>query len=159
MDTYTSENTVSDSKEESIAKAIRLMQSGCTEERPLVRPNISTTRIDVSFVVWLSLMLGLWLVLRYVGKAFGISAYITHSVATIGCLMVIVRKAKSFVQNGILLYQKYAPEKMRRSCLFVPSCSEYMLLSIEKYGLIRGMHKGLERLARCHHPNGGEDYP
>ena len=73
--------------------------------------------------------------------------------------MIIIVKTKAVVKNAILLYQKYAPEKMRRSCLFTPSCSEYMLLAIEKYGVFIGVYKGVRRLLRCHHPNGGEDYP
>ncbi|MBQ3055526.1 MAG: membrane protein insertion efficiency factor YidD [Oscillospiraceae bacterium] len=68
-------------------------------------------------------------------------------------------KAKPFVINAVLLYQKHAPERIRRSCLFVPSCSEYMLLAVGKYGVLIGVYKGLHRLLRCHHPNGGEDYP
>ena len=59
----------------------------------------------------------------------------------------------------ILLYQKYAPEFVRASCVFEPCCSEYMKLSIEKYGTIKGLFKGIKRLFRCHYPNGGIDVP
>jgi putative component of membrane protein insertase Oxa1/YidC/SpoIIIJ protein YidD len=34
-----------------------------------------------------------------------------------------------------------------------------MLLAIEKYGLIKGVTKGLKRIWKCKHPNGGVDYP
>ena len=59
----------------------------------------------------------------------------------------------------IHLYQNKAPDKVRLRCVFEPSCSEYMLLAIQKYGLIRGLFKGIRRLWRCHPPNGGKDYP
>jgi len=34
-----------------------------------------------------------------------------------------------------------------------------MILSIEKYGAIKGLIKGCIRLLRCHPPNGGRDEP
>ena len=42
------------------------------------------------------------------------------------------------------------------SCRFVPTCSEYALEAIEKYGALRGGWLGLRRLLRCHpfHPGG-----
>ncbi|VTS01867.1 membrane protein insertion efficiency factor YidD [Tuwongella immobilis] len=45
-------------------------------------------------------------------------------------------------------------------CRFMPSCSEYMILAIQKYGPIIGTWKGCRRLCRCHpwHP-GGFDPP
>lgn len=57
------------------------------------------------------------------------------------------------------LYQHYAPDRVRVKCVFEPSCSEYMILSIEKYGAIKGLIKGCIRLLRCHPPNGGRDDP
>lgn len=45
-------------------------------------------------------------------------------------------------------------------CRFEPSCSRYMIESLNKYGFWRGSFKGLGRLLRCHpwHP-GGSDPP
>jgi putative membrane protein insertion efficiency factor len=45
-------------------------------------------------------------------------------------------------------------------CRFYPSCSEYFILSVRKYGPLRGAYKGVGRLFRCHpwHP-GGYDPP
>ena len=59
----------------------------------------------------------------------------------------------------VLAYQKYAPERIRCSCCFEPTCSNYMLQAIEKYGFWRGFAKGINRLFRCHYPNGGIDKP
>lgn len=59
----------------------------------------------------------------------------------------------------IHLYQKKAPYYIRSSCRFEPSCSEYMILSVEKYGCFKGVYKGIRRLLRCKPPNGGVDYP
>jgi len=45
-------------------------------------------------------------------------------------------------------------------CRFQPSCSRYMIAAVEKYGCLRGVAKGVARIARCHpwHP-GGWDPP
>lgn len=59
----------------------------------------------------------------------------------------------------VRLYQKKAPYYIRSSCRFKPSCSEYMILSVEKYGCFKGVYKGVRRLLRCKPPNGGVDYP
>ncbi|HYP08489.1 MAG TPA: membrane protein insertion efficiency factor YidD [Bryobacteraceae bacterium] len=37
-----------------------------------------------------------------------------------------------------------------RACRFQPTCSEYMLQSIERYGAVRGVGLGLTRLSKCH---------
>ncbi len=34
-------------------------------------------------------------------------------------------------------------------CKFYPSCSEYMILAIKKYGCIKGIYLGIKRLLRC----------
>lgn len=69
----------------------------------------------------------------------------------------------SLFQNLIIkfvrCYQRTAPTSLRQSCRFTPSCSEYMILAVKKYGSIKGFFKGINRICRCHAPNGGEDYP
>lgn len=42
------------------------------------------------------------------------------------------------------------------TCRFVPTCSEYALQAIEKYGIIRGGIMAVRRILRCHpfHPGG-----
>ena len=35
-------------------------------------------------------------------------------------------------------------------CRFIPTCSEYALEAVEKYGVFRGGWLALRRLARCH---------
>ena len=67
--------------------------------------------------------------------------------------------AKHIIIFFIRLYQRYMPYDIRCNCLFVPNCSEYMILAIEKYGVCKGVRKGINRLLRCREPNGGEDYP
>lgn len=74
-------------------------------------------------------------------------------------LISIIIFAKKIICFFIRLYQRYVPFDIRCNCLFVPNCSEYMILAIEKYGVYKGVRMGIDRLLRCHEPNGGEDYP
>lgn len=74
-------------------------------------------------------------------------------------IITLLLSAKRIVIFVIRLYQKYGPYDVRSRCLFIPNCSEYMILAIKKYGLIKGIRKGKDRFHRCHAPNGGEDYP
>jgi len=73
----------------------------------------------------------------------------------IGFLVVL----KQIVIGFVHLYQHYSPEDVRRSCLFKPTCSEYMLLAIEKYGLLKGVFKSFGRFKRCHGDIYSIDYP
>lgn len=42
------------------------------------------------------------------------------------------------------------------ACRFVPTCSEYTLEAVERYGALRGGWMGARRLLKCHpfHPGG-----
>lgn len=35
-------------------------------------------------------------------------------------------------------------------CKFYPSCSNYMMQAIQKYGCMKGIYLGLKRIIRCH---------
>jgi putative component of membrane protein insertase Oxa1/YidC/SpoIIIJ protein YidD len=35
-------------------------------------------------------------------------------------------------------------------CAMYPTCSEYMILAIEKFGTPGGIFKGIRRILRCH---------
>lgn len=59
----------------------------------------------------------------------------------------------------IYLYRYLAPKRLRVACLFEPTCSEYAILALKKYGFIRGWSKAINRITRCKQPNGGIDYP
>ena len=43
------------------------------------------------------------------------------------------------------------------SCRFVPTCSEYALVAIQKYGPLKGGWLAIKRICRCH-PWGGHGY-
>lgn len=57
---------------------------------------------------------------------------------------------KKLSSKGIRFYQKYLSIHLGDRCIFYPTCSEYTLQSIEKYGFLKGWIKGLNRIRRCH---------
>ncbi len=60
----------------------------------------------------------------------------------------------------IRVYQYTLSPLLGNVCRFEPSCSRYMVESLKKYGLVRGLARGLRRLSRCHPWNpGGYDPP
>jgi putative component of membrane protein insertase Oxa1/YidC/SpoIIIJ protein YidD len=76
--------------------------------------------------------------------------------STIACCVCL----KKLLVTAIELYQHYAPEEIRRKCTLIPSCSEYAVMALYKYGVITGLYRIYVRLTRtC---RGGEyriDYP
>lgn len=50
----------------------------------------------------------------------------------------------------IRFYRRHISPHTRPSCRFVPTCSQYALEAIEKYGARRGGWLALKRLCRCH---------
>lgn len=48
-------------------------------------------------------------------------------------------------------YRKYiSPLKGRPTCIFLPTCSEYALQAVTKYGAVKGSYLAIRRLLRCH---------
>lgn len=56
----------------------------------------------------------------------------------------------------IIFYRKFISPLKPPSCRFVPTCSEYALLAVEKHGAARGTVLAIKRILRCHpfHPGG-----
>ena len=57
-------------------------------------------------------------------------------------------------------YQRAISPLLGANCRFTPTCSQYMIGAIEKYGLLWGVAKGTWRILRCHpFHQGGHDPP
>lgn len=49
-----------------------------------------------------------------------------------------------------LFYKNYISSQDNQQCSFYPTCANYAMLSVEKYGYMRGVLESLDRLTRCH---------
>ncbi len=67
---------------------------------------------------------------------------------------------KNLITKLIKFYQKFISPFFGKNCRFYPSCSGYTIEAIEKYGLVKGLKKGVWRVLRCHPFNkGGIELP
>lgn len=63
--------------------------------------------------------------------------------------------------GAIRIYQMTISRALPPSCRYYPSCSEYTLQAVSKYGVLRGGWLGAKRISRCHpfHPGGYDPVP
>lgn len=60
----------------------------------------------------------------------------------------------------IKAYKKLISPLLPKSCRFYPTCSEYAIEALDKYGAIKGGIKSVYRILRCNPWNkGGIDRP
>lgn len=64
---------------------------------------------------------------------------------------------RSILLYLIRFYQHHISPLTPPACRYTPTCSQYTLEAIQKYGAIKGSWLGLKRICRCH-PWGGSGY-
>lgn len=144
-------------------------------ERPLDRPDTDIKKVVKSVAVYLLSSLAMGFSMLYLFSWLGIFALFSdcicdfreqHSIwfsiffILLVYFIVGLFCLKKAVIGCIKLYQHYAPEQIRRRCLFKPTCSEYAILAIQKYGLIIGLIKSYIRLfKKCRGNIYRIDYP
>jgi putative membrane protein insertion efficiency factor len=57
--------------------------------------------------------------------------------------------AARFLIRIVKFYQKYISPSLGNNCKYLPTCSDYMIGCLEKYGVIRGLPRGIWRILRC----------
>ncbi len=50
----------------------------------------------------------------------------------------------------VRLYQLIISPWLPNACRFHPTCSQYMIEAIQKYGVLKGGWLGIKRISRCH---------
>ena len=96
------------------------------------------------------------MILCFVMAKVGISSFVynsgnyrTYAVTFAVVFVIIILATLRVTLIGLVhLYQHYAPEWMRRRCLCMPTCSEYMIMAIKRYGPFLGTYKGLKRVLK-----------
>ncbi len=62
---------------------------------------------------------------------------------------------KRMIMGIIIFYRKFISPLKPATCRFYPTCSQYALEAIQKYGVIPGGIKAIKRIMRCHPFNPG----
>ena len=57
---------------------------------------------------------------------------------------------KRFLLSLIGVYQRHISPSFPGKCRFRPTCSQYAIEAIEKYGALKGTCLALRRILRCH---------
>ena len=68
---------------------------------------------------------------------------------------------KQFFLLLIKFYRVFLSPLKPPSCRYIPTCSEYALIAIEKYGAMKGGWMAVKRVLRCHpfHKGGYDPVP
>jgi len=62
---------------------------------------------------------------------------------------------KEFLVFLVKFYRKSISPLKRPCCRFYPSCSQYALEALEKYGVLKGGFMAIKRILRCNPFNKG----
>ena len=65
------------------------------------------------------------------------------------------RMVKKLLVLGIKAYQCLSRALLFRNCRFYPSCSQYAIEAIERFGIVNGVKKAIMRILRCSPANDG----
>ncbi len=130
-------------------------------QRPLSRPDTSYKKAALCIALFVAVNILLAVTLFFLFERFGVFSYMPDPLISfkahhqilfpllfgllIFCIGGIIMCKRAII-GAIRLYQRYAPEDIRRRCLFKPTCSEYAILAVQKYGVIRGLFKAYIRL-------------
>jgi len=68
---------------------------------------------------------------------------------------------RALVRGALRFYQLALSPLVGPACRFYPSCSQYALEAVERFGVLRGAYLAARRLGRCHpwHPGGYDPVP
>lgn len=75
-------------------------------------------------------------------------------------IVAFVLFGRAILRLIVKIYQRYAPEALRRQCSCQPTCSEYALLTLQKYAWPKALMLIIRRVTQtCQKPGYKIDYP
>ena len=68
---------------------------------------------------------------------------------------------KDILIKLIQFYRKHISPQLPDMCRYYPTCSQYALEALEKYGAVKGSYLAIRRILRCHpfHKGGYDPVP
>lgn len=57
---------------------------------------------------------------------------------------------KKFAIVMVKFYRKYISPMKQPSCIYTPTCSQYAIEALNKYGFLKGSFLSVMRILRCH---------
>jgi uncharacterized protein len=70
-----------------------------------------------------------------------------------------VTAVRSIAVAPVRLYQRFVSPALPRRCKYHPTCSQYAVTAIRRYGILRGLVLAAWRLLRCNPwSHGGVDF-
>lgn len=115
--------------------------------REYLRPPLNPVKVIFCILIFFGANIGTYLLLRHVWPCLLISA------------LIVALNLNRIIIWFVKCYQHFAPISVRSMCRFEPSCSEYMILAVKKYGAAKGIRVGVNRILRCSKGDGGFDRP
>jgi putative membrane protein insertion efficiency factor len=62
---------------------------------------------------------------------------------------------REVVIGTLRLYKRWLSPLLPSACRYHPTCSEYMMEAVARYGVLTGVGRGIARILRCHPFTGG----
>ena len=155
LESVSVEMTEADFSDESTRAAAAKKLFEMADGDGLERPHISAVRAILNTIIPLAVAAALFCVLYFTLAEYRLAISLGVSLGALGLYTVL--RMRAILIWLIRVYQRFAPAEVRRRCVFTPTCSQYAIQALERYGVIRGVPRIISRLLRCHLPNGGED--
>ncbi len=77
------------------------------------------------------------------------------------CLKFLWRLPRLVLMLPIRFYRRFISPSLPPACRFTPTCSQYALEAIERFGVLKGGFLAVRRILKCHpfHPGGYDPVP
>ncbi len=106
------------------------------------------TLLTIWSLIWKGV--ALWKAARLKDKWWYIALLVVNTAGILEIIYIYFFSKKKGLIATIKFYRNYLSPYKLQCCRFYPSCSEYTIDAIEKYGIFFGILKGLRRILRCH---------
>ena len=127
--------------------------------RPLYRPDVTYIKLLLYCIVYVIIFFTFVIVTIFITNCIFNEKWIIIISILFICLLFLGTTIKYIFMKAIECYQHYASEELRRSCVCKPTCSEYALIALKKYNIIKACSLIYTRLTMGCRGDYHEDYP